>query len=214
MPLRSCSSVIGAAFQVSMRSSRATSTPVRPCGTSGSSAVPRPVGRFPPSSGPRRRPPRAAEHVGEVEDRTVVAPQREVVGVAVGDRAGRVDVFERTTLPTMRSRWRAATESPGVKPVDTARSAVSITVMSRPPLRTNVLQVRDAGAAEARTHVVGLILGCRGSASRASSSTASGCPTSACRRRCPAGPPPPGGKTMTSYFALRLASFAISCVLM
>jgi len=58
MPFRICSSVIGTAFHVSMRSSRAASTPVRPCGTSGSSAVPRPVGRFPPSSGPRRRPPR------------------------------------------------------------------------------------------------------------------------------------------------------------
>ena len=52
--------------------------------------MPRPVGRFPPSSGPSRRPPRAPNDVREIEDRTVVAPDREVVGVAVRDRARRV----------------------------------------------------------------------------------------------------------------------------
>ena len=45
-------------------------------------------------------------------------------------------VLERTTLPTMRRRWRGATDSPGVMPVVTANSAVSIDVSSSPPFLT------------------------------------------------------------------------------
>ena len=45
-------------------------------------------------------------------------------------------IFDRTTLPTIFRRWRDATESPGVKPVPTAKSAVSMVVIKRPPRRT------------------------------------------------------------------------------
>jgi hypothetical protein len=45
-------------------------------------------------------------------------------------------VFDLTTLPTMRIRCRAATERPGVNPVVTAKSAVSIDVRSTPPFLT------------------------------------------------------------------------------
>ena len=91
MPLRSCSSVIGTACHVSVRGSSRhfdAGASLRRVRIVGRSAPGRPVAAI---VGSEAASAAAAEHVREVEDRPVVAPEREVVGVAVGDRAGRVD---------------------------------------------------------------------------------------------------------------------------
>ena len=101
-----------------------------------------------------------------------------------------------------------------MNPVDTANSAVSIDGDEQAALAHEVLQVRDAGPAESRTHVVGLVFGTQVRRLRRFLP----------RQRIAAhrhavhdgvlGAAPTGGKMITSNCALRLLSFATSCVLM
>ena len=124
----------------------------------------------------------AGEEVRDVEDRSVVAPDREVVGVAVGDRArARPPSSIGPRCRRCAAAGAAATERPGVKPVVMAKSAVSIDVRSTPPFSHEVLQVRRRPSSRGRGACRRFHLPIRGLASPASSSTAADCRTSACR---------------------------------
>ena len=116
-------------------------------------------------------------------------------------------IFERSAEPVTFSRCVGAMLTPGVSPNVTAKLPCRSPPISRPPLRTNFVQMIEARPAEARTHIVGLVdlprFGVSGVFFHGSGLPYIGMPwTIACGFRAR-----PGAKMITSYFARR-SSFA------
>ena len=182
---------------------RALSTPARPCGMSGSSAVPRPVGRSSPSSAPPRRPPPPPTmfvtlKIGpfDATDRQVVACSRTRSGWShrPSSTARRCPMtFSRCARRDRHAR-REAERAP-------RSSRCPSTVISRPPLRTKSCRcATPVQPRPGRMSSVSSILPRFGVSAvffHGSGLPYIGMPLTiacGCRGR-------PGGKTMTSYFA-------------
>ena len=158
MPLRSCSSRIGAACHGSTRGVLRR----RLARADGPAADPdRPACRGRSRAAARQpRPRRAAapaDHVADAEDRPVRRVDRQVVVVAVGDRAGASTRFERSTAPVTFSRCAGVIETPGVKPNVHGEVRRVVHGDQHAAVAHELLQVGQPAPAQARADVVGRV---------------------------------------------------------
>ena len=175
--------------------------------------MPRPVGRS-PSSPPSRRPPPPVNELLILKIGPLPCHSARLSRVAVGDRTGVVDHLRSHDAADDAQVVRAGGRQAGREPARHCEVGGVHRRQQQAAFPHEILQVRDAHPTEARTHVVGLIF--RSEIRRVGRLLPR--QRVAVHRHAvddrPAGSRPTGGKTITSYFALRSSFFRHVCVLM
>ena len=100
----------------------------------------------------------AAEDARDVENGPVVAPEREVVGVAVRDRTGGIDRLRSHDAADDAQALTLGDGKPRREPGGDGEIGGVHHREQEAAVADETLQVRDAGPSKTRTHVVGLIL--------------------------------------------------------